>query len=115
MNVTEVAKSHHADIPKASSRNEWKLFDSLREQIAGYAREDAAQGVYMGNKFLALRKSEVAKAAPDRAALIGKANQEMADQKENAEVTRQGRAGQASPTFWQIGEYNCDKERYLGC
>jgi hypothetical protein len=37
-------------------------------------------------------KSEVAKVAPDRAALMGKVSQEMADQKENAEVTRQGRA-----------------------
>ena len=36
-----------------------ELSDALREQIAGYAREDAAQNVYMGNKFLALRKSEV--------------------------------------------------------
>ena len=43
------------------------MSDALREQIAGYAREDAAQNVYMGNKFLALRKSEVAKVAPDRA------------------------------------------------
>ena len=33
----------------------------------------------MGNKFLALRKSEVAKVAPDRSALMGKVNQEMAD------------------------------------
>ena len=33
----------------------------------------------MGNKFLALRKSEVAKVAPDRAALMGKVSQEMAD------------------------------------
>ena len=72
MDITGIAKSHHADIQKASSRKEWKLSDSLREQIAGYAREDAAQGVYMGNKFLALRKSEVAKVAPDRAALMGK-------------------------------------------
>ena len=31
----------------------------------------------MGNKFLALRKSEVAKVAPNRAALIGKFNQSM--------------------------------------
>ena len=46
--------------------------EPLREQIAEYAREDAAQNVYMGNKFLALRKSEVAKVAPDRAALMGK-------------------------------------------
>ena len=40
----------------------------------------------MGNKFLALRKSEVAKAAPDRAALMGKLNQEMADMKEIREA-----------------------------
>ena len=92
MDITGIAKSHHADIPKTSSKKEWKLSDSLQERIAGYAREDAAQGVYMGNKFLALRKSEVAKVAPDRAALMGKVSQEMADQKENAEVTRQGRA-----------------------
>ncbi len=72
MDITGIAKSHHVDIPKASSKKEWKLSDSLREQIAGYAREDAAQGVYMGNKFLALRKNEVAKVAPDRAALMGK-------------------------------------------
>ena len=36
----------------------------------------------MGNKFLALRKSEVAKVAPDRAALMEKVSQEMADMKE---------------------------------
>ncbi len=72
MDITGIAKSHQAGIQKASSRKEWKLSDSLREQIAGYAREDAAQNVYMGNKFLALRKSEVAKVAPDRAALMGK-------------------------------------------
>ena len=61
MDITGIAKSHQAGIQKASSKKEWKLSDSLREQIAGYAREDAAQGIYMGNKFLALRKSEVAK------------------------------------------------------
>ena len=81
MDITGIAKSHQAGIPKPSSKKEWKLSDSLREQIAGYAREDAAQGVYMGNKFLALRKSEVAKVAPDRAALMGKVSQEMADMK----------------------------------
>lgn len=69
MDITRIAKSHHADIPKSSSQKEWKLSDSLREQIAGYAREDAAQGVYMGNKFLALRKSEVAKVVSDRAGI----------------------------------------------
>ncbi|NBH28934.1 hypothetical protein D3Z60_25230 [Lachnospiraceae bacterium] len=81
MDITGIAKSHHAGIQKPSSKKEWKLSDSLREQIAGYAREDAEQGVYMGDKFLALRKSEVAKVAPDRSALMGKLNQEMADMK----------------------------------
>ena len=42
----------------------------------------------MGNKCLALRKSEVAKVAPDRAALTGKVNQEMADMKEIREADR---------------------------
>ncbi len=72
MDITGIAKSHHAGIPKPSSKKEWKLSDSLREQIAGYAREDAAQNVYMGNKFLALRKSEVAKVALDRAGVTGR-------------------------------------------
>ncbi len=72
MDITGIAKSHHAGIPKASSKKEWKLSASLREKIAGYAREDVAQGVYMGNKFLALRKSEVAKVAPDRAGVSGR-------------------------------------------
>ena len=87
MDITGIAKSHQADIHKAGKAS-FKLSDSLREQIAGYAREDAAQGVYMGNKFLALRKSEVAKVAPDRAALMGKVNQEMADMKEIREADR---------------------------
>lgn len=77
MDITGIAKSHQAGIPKASSRKDWKLSDSLREKITEYAKEDAAQNVYMGNKFLALRKSEVAKVAPDRSALTGKLNQNM--------------------------------------
>ena len=40
----------------------------------------------MGNKFLTLRKSEVAKVAPDRAALIGKIDQATADMKEIREA-----------------------------
>ena len=62
MDITGIAKSHQVGIQKTgkpSSKKEWKLFDSLRENITEYAREDAAQNVYMGNKFLALRKSEV--------------------------------------------------------
>ena len=80
MDITGIAKSHQTGIQKSgktSSKKDWKLSDSLQEKITEYAREDAAQNVYMGNKFLALRKSEVAKVAPNRAALIGKFNQAM--------------------------------------
>ena len=74
MDITGIAKSHHAKSTatgKPSSKKDWKLSDSLREKIIGYAKEDAAQNVYMGNKFLALRKSEVAKVAPNRAGIPG--------------------------------------------
>ena len=40
----------------------------------------------MGNKFLAMRRSEVAKVAPNRSALMGKLNQDMADMKEIREA-----------------------------
>ena len=89
MDITGIAKSHHTKSTatvKLSSKKDWKLSDALREKITGYAREDAAQNVYMGNKFLALRKSEVAKVAPDRSALMGKLNQEMANMKEIREA-----------------------------
>ena len=72
MDITGIAKNHQTNnitAAKPSSKKEWKLSDSLREKIIEYAREDAAQNVYMGNKLLALRKSEVAKVAPDRAGL----------------------------------------------
>ena len=80
MDITGIAKSHQANSTaagKASSKKGWKLTDSLREKITALAKEDAAQNVYMGNQFLALRKSEVAKVAPDRAALIGRMNRAM--------------------------------------
>lgn len=57
MDITGIAQIHQTGIQKSgktSSRKEWKLSDSLREKITEYAREDAAQNVYMGNKFLAL-------------------------------------------------------------
>ena len=89
MDITGIAKSHHTKSTatvKLSSKKDWKLSDALREKITGYAREDAAQNVYMGDQFLTLRKSEVAKVAPDRSALLGKLNQEMANMKEIREA-----------------------------
>ncbi|HBA46902.1 MAG TPA: hypothetical protein DCZ91_03700 [Lachnospiraceae bacterium] len=86
MDITGIAKSHQASIRKtgkASFKKGWKLSDFLREKITKYAREDAAQNVYMGNKFLSLWKSEVAKVASDRAALM-----EKVDMKEIKEADR---------------------------
>lgn len=54
---------------KSGTRKEWKLSRSLEEEIAVCAREDAARGIYMGARFLRLRRAEVETAAPDRAAL----------------------------------------------
>ncbi len=59
MEITGI-KAGHLAVGKASSKKGWKLSDSLREQITEYAREDAAQNVYMGNKSHALRKNEQA-------------------------------------------------------
>ncbi len=49
---------------------------------------DAAQNVYMGNKFLTLRKSEVAKVAPDRAGFPGvPADRGIREQREEVKVS----------------------------
>jgi len=76
MEITGI-KAGHLATGKTSSKKDWKLTDSLREKVTALAKEDAAQNVYMGNKFLALRKNEVAKVAPDRAALMGKLSQDI--------------------------------------
>ena len=39
MDITGIAKSHHAGIPKPSSKKDWKLSDSLREKITGCGAE----------------------------------------------------------------------------
>ena len=62
---------------KTSEKNKWKLTDSLKEKIVELAKKDAKNNIYMGNEFMNLRKAEVAKVAPNRAALIGKFNQSM--------------------------------------
>lgn len=94
MNITATIKSSqikYVGAGKIAFRNNWKLSDSLREKITEYAREDAVRNVYMGDKFLDLRKKEVAKVAPNRAVLMGKMNQSicsgnMADMKEIREA-----------------------------
>lgn len=62
---------------KTSEKNKWQLTDSLKEKIVELAKKDAKNNIYMGNEFMNLRKAEVAKVAPNRAALIGKFNQSM--------------------------------------
>ena len=70
---------------KAGGQKEWTLSEPLEERIAALAREDAARGVYMGPKFLRLRKAEVETVAPDRAAL------ERAVDSENQKALREAR------------------------
>lgn len=59
----------------SNSNKKWTLTDSLKNQIQEMAKEDAQNNVYMGNKFLDLRKSEVSRVSPNRTALIGKITQ----------------------------------------
>ena len=59
------------NVSKSSEKNKWKLTDSLKEKIVDLAKKDAQDNVYMGNAFMNLRKTEVSKVAPNRAALIG--------------------------------------------
>ena len=72
-----ISGSLNNSISKVPSKSKWELTDSLKDRIVELAREDAQSGIYMGNEFMNLRKSEVAKVAPNRAALIGKFNQSM--------------------------------------
>ncbi len=65
------------NVSKSSKKNKWKLTDSLKEKIVDLAKKDAQDNVYMGNAFMNLRKTEVSKVAPNRAALIGKFSQSM--------------------------------------
>lgn len=78
MRVDYNTSSHTPEVNKnrttRSQKSGWKLTDTLKEQIIQYAREDAEKDVYMGDRFQSLRKNEVAKVAPNRAALIGKLN-----------------------------------------
>ena len=55
-------------VSKSSEKNKWKLTDSLKEKIVELAKKDAQDNVYMGNAFMNLRKMEVSKVAPNRAA-----------------------------------------------
>lgn len=77
LNAVKVSCSSGSSVKKTSEKNKWQLTDSLKEKIVELAKKDAKNNVYMGNEFMNLRKSEVAKVAPNRAALIGKFNQSM--------------------------------------
>lgn len=72
MNISNIMGSADTSIVAASKKNKWKLTDSLKDKIAEMAKKDAQNNEYMGNEFKSIRKSEISKVAPDRAALIGK-------------------------------------------
>ena len=75
--TAKVWNTSNKNVSKSSKKNKWKLTDSLKEKIVELAKKDAQDNVYMGNAFMNLRKMEVSKVAPNRAALIGKFNQSM--------------------------------------
>ena len=77
ISAVKVSGSSSISVKKASEKNKWQLTDSLKEKIVELAKKDAKNNIYMGNEFMNLRKAEVAKVAPNRAALIGKFNQLM--------------------------------------
>ena len=77
INTVKVSGSSGSSVKKISEKSKWQLTDSLKEKIVELAKKDAKNNVYMGNEFMNLRKSEAAKVAPNRAALIGKFNQSM--------------------------------------
>ena len=77
INTVSVSGSSSSSAKKTSEKNKWKLTDSLKEKIVELAKKDAKNNIYMGNEFMNLRKAEVAKVVPNRAALIGKFNQSM--------------------------------------
>ena len=75
--TAKVWNTSNKNVSKSSKKNKWKLTDSLKEKIVDLAKKDAQDNVYMGNAFMNLRKTEVSKVAPNRAALIGKFSQSM--------------------------------------
>ena len=77
INRVIVSINSNKSISKSDDKNKWKLTDSIKEKITELAKKDAENNIYMGNVFMNLRKAEVAKVAPNRAALIGKFNQSM--------------------------------------
>lgn len=77
INTVSVSGSSSSSAKKTPEKNKWQLTDSLKEKIVELAKKDAKNNIYMGNEFMNLRKAEVAKVAPNRAALIGKFNQSM--------------------------------------
>lgn len=95
INTVKVSGSSGSSVKKISEKSKWQLTDSLKEKIVELAKKDAKNNVYMGNEFMNLRKAEVTKVAPNRAALIGKFNQSMSsenmgDMKEIQEADKDG-------------------------
>lgn len=93
ISAVKVSGSSSSSVKKTSEKNKWQLTDSLKEKIVELAKKDAKNNIYMGNEFMNLRKAEVAKVAPNRAALIGKFNQlmnsgNMGDMKEIQEADK---------------------------
>ena len=69
---------------KKPCNEKWQLTDELKETIIELAKEDAKSNIYMGDKFISMKKAEAQKVAPDRKALIGKCSGLMNSANKNA-------------------------------
>ena len=67
-----VGVTYNSTGPKQHVEN-WEMTDDLKEKIIAYAKEDAANGVYQGQKLIDLKFNELEKVAPNRKALMSKA------------------------------------------
>ena len=67
------------NVSKSSKKKQMKLKYGFfkKRRLLIWQKKDAQDNVYMGNAFMNLRKTEVSKVAPNRAALIGKFSQSM--------------------------------------
>ena len=70
--MNRVAVTYNSTGPKERVEN-WQMTDDLREKIIACAKEDAANGVYAGQKLVDLKFNELEKVAPDRKALRSQA------------------------------------------
>lgn len=70
--INQIPITYNSTGPKEHV-DDWNMTDELKEKIIACAKEDAANGVYGGQKLIDLKFNELEKVAPNRKALMSKA------------------------------------------